>query len=218
MAEYVQRRWVGNFDGPSRLARKPCLYQAYVPDSLADREIGLTEENAAAVSDAERAVLRLNNLGSATIGLEALARRLLRAEAVASSKIEMLGQPVLQVRLVNPSARHEFVESCNQAPKRPWFMARKTTIAREDEPEVGLAGQDAGSQKRQIIRHVLGNNRSSFRLGKGKDDVVRLAAKLGMLGNRLDVVPAQSKLNRRLRRPHLVEEQLHRSSRSRVRR
>jgi Fic family protein len=105
VAEYVQRRWVGTFDGPSRLARKPCQYQAYLPDPLADRQIGLTEDLAAAVSDAERAILQLNNLGPATVSLEALARLLLRAEAVASSKIE--GLVIGPRRLVRAEAARE---------------------------------------------------------------------------------------------------------------
>ena len=91
MAKVVQRRWEGNFDsGLSRPDRQSCDYKAYVPDKLAGRPITLDGDVAADVADAETAITRLNLEASALVDTEALAQILLRAESVASSKIEGL--------------------------------------------------------------------------------------------------------------------------------
>ena len=67
-----------------------CDYEAYVPDELAGRPLSLDGATAADVSDAERAVERLNRQAGGLADSEAIARLLLRAEAVASSRIEGL--------------------------------------------------------------------------------------------------------------------------------
>lgn len=91
MAKVIQRRWEGNFDsGLSRRDLQSCDYEAYVPDKLAGRPITLDGDVAADVADAETAITRLNLEASALVDTEALARILLRAESVASSKIEGL--------------------------------------------------------------------------------------------------------------------------------
>ncbi len=74
--------------GLPRRHRQPCRYDAFVPDTLVGREVLLPADVIADVSDAERAVQRLNS--TAFRGCEAIARLLLRAEAVASSRIEGL--------------------------------------------------------------------------------------------------------------------------------
>jgi Fic family protein len=61
-----------------------------VPDRLVRRGITLRGTTAADVADAERAVERLNRKTRGLVDSEAVARLLLRAEAVASSKIEGL--------------------------------------------------------------------------------------------------------------------------------
>jgi Fic family protein len=61
-----------------------------VPDPLVSREFALDGEVAADVADAEAAISRLNVEASSLVDTEALARILLRAESVASSKIEGL--------------------------------------------------------------------------------------------------------------------------------
>jgi Fic family protein len=83
-----------------RKDRRSCEYEAYLPDSLADRAFVLDGSVAADVADAERAIQRLNSEASALVSTEALARLLLRAEAVASSHIEGLeigGRRLLRV-------------------------------------------------------------------------------------------------------------------------
>lgn len=92
MSKVVRRRWHSTLGGTG-LPRKdtwPCDYEAYVPDPLVGRRITLDGEVAADVVDAETAITRLNTTASALVDTEALARILLRAEAVASSRIEGL--------------------------------------------------------------------------------------------------------------------------------
>jgi Fic family protein len=76
--------------GLPRALRRSCRYEAYIPDTLENRNVALPADVAADVSDAERAIQELNAGGPALASLEALARLLLRAEAVASSRIEGL--------------------------------------------------------------------------------------------------------------------------------
>ena len=61
-----------------------------MPDPLIGRPITLAGETAADIADAEAAVVRLNLQARSLIDSEAVARLLLRAEAVASSRIEGL--------------------------------------------------------------------------------------------------------------------------------
>ena len=61
-----------------------------LPDHLVGRRVTLDGEVAADVADAEAAIARLNAEASALADTEALARILLRAESVASSRIEGL--------------------------------------------------------------------------------------------------------------------------------
>ena len=91
MAELIKAWWEPAPElGLPRSARRGCHYEAYVPDLLVDREVSLTGETAADLADAERAVDRLNREATGLADSEAIARLLLRAEAVASSKIEGL--------------------------------------------------------------------------------------------------------------------------------
>jgi Fic family protein len=92
------------FTGLSRKDQQGCDYTAYVPDPLGDRPWRLDAETAADVTDAELAIARLNAQTSTLADSEALARLLLRAEAVASSKIEGLevgGRRLLKAQLAH---------------------------------------------------------------------------------------------------------------------
>jgi Fic family protein len=92
MSKVMKRRWSSTLGGSGlpRRDTRPCDYQAYVPDLLVGRRIMLDGEVAADVADAESAIIRLNAEARALVDTEALARILLRAEAVASSRIEGL--------------------------------------------------------------------------------------------------------------------------------
>lgn len=89
--QLVKLRWQPDLEsGLPRSARRGCDYEAYVPDRLLGRNFALDGETAAEIADAERAVERLNQHARGLGDSEAVARLLLRAEAVASSKIEGL--------------------------------------------------------------------------------------------------------------------------------
>jgi Fic family protein len=90
VSRIVRRRWGSDLGAPSREARRSCAYEAYVPDLLRGRSILLDGEVAAAVSEAEAAIARFDVEANAQRDTEALARMLLRAESIASSKIEGL--------------------------------------------------------------------------------------------------------------------------------
>jgi len=91
MPKVVRRHWVADLGtGLARRDRRKCDYEAYIPDQLAGREIVLSGEAAADVADAERAIALLGTQASTLLDTEALARILLRAESVASSRIEGL--------------------------------------------------------------------------------------------------------------------------------
>ncbi|HET9096640.1 MAG TPA: Fic family protein [Candidatus Baltobacteraceae bacterium] len=91
MARRETRIWEGDpRSGLSRKDRAGGSYEVYVPDPLAGRRFLFDADAAADVSDAERAIVQLDARSSAPADTEALARLLLRAESVASSKIEGL--------------------------------------------------------------------------------------------------------------------------------
>ena len=90
MAKLVRQRWKPSFDGMSRRDREGCTYEAYLPDPLAGWNPSLSADLVADLADAEAAIRRLNAEGTSHVSLEGLARFLLRAESVGSSKIEGL--------------------------------------------------------------------------------------------------------------------------------
>lgn len=89
MSKVLRRRWYSPIDpGQPLELRKSCDYEAYVPDPLVGRAIVLDSDVAADVADAEAAIARLNAEVDALLDTEALARLLLRAEALTSARIE----------------------------------------------------------------------------------------------------------------------------------
>jgi len=90
VAELLRRRWESRFEGMTRRDRKGCDYDAYLPDPLAGWDLALPGDLAADIADAETAIRNLNQAGTTHRSLEGLARFLLRAESVASSRIEGL--------------------------------------------------------------------------------------------------------------------------------
>jgi Fic family protein len=92
MAKVLKRRWrseIGGLGLPRRV-RQSCNYEAYVPDPLIGRVFAIDGDVAADIADAEAAISRMDVEATALLDTEALARILLRAEAVASSRIEGL--------------------------------------------------------------------------------------------------------------------------------
>jgi len=91
MAKVIRRQWQAELgSGLPRKDRRSCEYEAYVPDPLVGRRLRLDGDVAADIADAERAITELDVAASVLVDTEALARLLLRAESVASSKIEGL--------------------------------------------------------------------------------------------------------------------------------
>ncbi len=104
MGTFAQRFWKPEFGGIdlSRRLRTGGPYSAYVPDDLAERMFLFDGRVASDVADAERAIARFDSSAAALTNAEALARLLLRAEAVASSHIE--GLQISPQRLLRVSA------------------------------------------------------------------------------------------------------------------
>ena len=90
MARFEELIWEPDFAAPTRRDRRPCRYSVYLPDLLAGRHFAFDGDVAADVADAEADLVRLNGAVGALADTEGLARLLLRAEAVASSRIEGL--------------------------------------------------------------------------------------------------------------------------------
>ena len=111
MSQLLRRSWEARFDGYGlpRADRKGCLYDAYVPDQLAGRTFALDGSVAADIADAERAIVELDRGAVALVDTEALARMLLRAEAVASSRIE--GLEIGPRRLLHADAARDLGET-----------------------------------------------------------------------------------------------------------
>jgi Fic family protein len=90
MATWMPQRWQPTFDsGLSRRDREGCTYDTYIPDPLMGRPVTLNGDVAADVADADWAIATFvsqTNLKTT----DAFARLLLRADAVASSRIEGL--------------------------------------------------------------------------------------------------------------------------------
>jgi Fic family protein len=90
MSRVIRRRWISSHDGPSRKDNRGCEYDVYVPDMLVGRNFMIDGEVAADIADAEASIARLNIEAISLVDTAALARVLLRAESVASSRIEGL--------------------------------------------------------------------------------------------------------------------------------
>jgi Fic family protein len=103
VSKVLKRRWQSELaSGLPRRDRASCDYQVHVPDPLIGRPVRLEGEVAADVTDAEAAIARFDANASALADTEALARLLLRAESVASSKID--GLEVCGRRLLHAEA------------------------------------------------------------------------------------------------------------------
>jgi Fic family protein len=109
MAKVLRRYWQSTIDsGLPRKDRRSCAYEAYIPDPLVGRPLTLDADVAADVADAERAIATLDLRAEALVDTETLARLLLRAESVASSKIE--GLEVGGRRLLRAAAARDLGE------------------------------------------------------------------------------------------------------------
>lgn len=91
MGRYEERFWSGGLTSAApRRDRRGGAYRAYIPDILRQTRFQFDADVAADIADAERAITAFDAASQSLADTEALARLLLRAESVASSKIEGL--------------------------------------------------------------------------------------------------------------------------------
>jgi len=145
MARLLHRRWEPELaSGLSRRDRQGCDYEAFVPDPLLNRVLAIEGSVAAEVADAEAAVARLNVEAVALVDSEALARLLLRTDAVASSRIE--GLEVGGRRLLRAEAARELGDNPSDITAEE-VLANITAIA--------WAVESVASAERVTLDHLL---------------------------------------------------------------
>jgi Fic family protein len=110
MARLKKKHWDADLSGGlPRRDRQGCEYFAYIPDPLRDRNITLDGPVVADVVEAEGSIRELNASATSLADTEALARLLLRAESVGSSRIE--GLEIGGRRLLRAEAARELGDS-----------------------------------------------------------------------------------------------------------
>jgi Fic family protein len=171
----IKFRWDPAPDsGLARKDRQGCDYSAYVPDPLGKRHLRLDASTAADVTDAELAIARLDQQASTLADSEALARLLLRAEAVASSKIEGLevgGRRLLKAQLAQDlqDGRSDITatEVLNNVEAMNWAvetLSARTRITVEGLLEVherllrGTRLEDQGGRIREVQNWIGGSH------------------------------------------------------------
>lgn len=88
MGTFHKAVWVSSGAGTSRRQRASGVYYWYLPDLLSDLKVALDEDVVADVARAERDLATCAS--SLSVGIEGVARLLMRSESVASSNIEGL--------------------------------------------------------------------------------------------------------------------------------
>src|SRR3989442_4638174 len=96
-----------------RRSRRKFYYEAFIPPPIADLDLQLQTDVASVVTEAEVAVRGLNETSPRLGSLEVLGRQLLRAEAVASSRIE--GLEMSHRRLARAAAAPEDADASARA-------------------------------------------------------------------------------------------------------
>jgi Fic family protein len=165
MSRVIRRRWPGSPDAPSRQGRASCEYEAYRPDLLTGRHFTLDGDVAADVADAEIAIAKLDVQASALADTEALARFLLRAESVASSRIE--GLEIGARRLLRAEAARELGEPTRDVTAAEVLSnidAMSAAIS-----EIGPGDPIRVSTLLAFHQRLLGNSRHAMHAGKLRD-------------------------------------------------
>lgn len=146
MGTLVRRRWAPDFArrGLARREWQGGSYAAYVPDLISGRMFAFPGDVAADVADATVAIQELDQRSAALTNTEALARLLLRAESVASSRIE--GLEVSPQRLLRADIA-----------RREGFELRDDTatevLANVDAMHAAIAGDQAVTLERILDVH-----------------------------------------------------------------
>lgn len=126
----IERLWEPASGLGGRRSRKPGRYTAYVPGEIADRDWMLDSATAEALAEAERRCRDLESHAGA-VGLDTVARQLLRSEAVASSRIE--GLLLSHRRLAKASAEPESDINAHSVLGNVAAIEAAYDIARSDE-------------------------------------------------------------------------------------
>lgn len=138
MARLVKEKWLPDQTyGLSRRDRSPCEYGSYLPDRLSDRRFTFDSAVAADIADAERAIAGLNQGQSKLADTEAVARLLLQAESVASSRIEGLevgGRRLFKAQLARSAGMDEADRGATEILNNIDAMGWAVTVASEGEP------------------------------------------------------------------------------------
>src|SRR5882762_1998054 len=109
-----QRLWTPSLTAfGGRRSRRKFYYEAFIPPLIANLDLPLQTDVASVVTEAEVAVRGLNENSPRLGSLEVLARQLLRAEAVASSRIE--GLEMSHRRLARAAAAPEQADASARA-------------------------------------------------------------------------------------------------------
>jgi Fic family protein len=87
---YVKGRWAPDPGAQTTRARLGSVYLAFVPDPISELEVSLPTAVAGDIEGATLAIAHLNGSAVESPPLEGVARQLLRAESLASSRIEGL--------------------------------------------------------------------------------------------------------------------------------
>jgi Fic family protein len=168
VGHYETRHWKPDFTAPGgRKNRRAFSYEAFVPDAVGGASPSLAAEVVAHASEAERAVLALNLAPPALGDLEVLARRLLRAESVASSWIE--GLRISQRRL----ARAELTGAENDVTAR---AVLGNVAAMENSVVL------AASSKRFTVADVLTIHRTLMAQTSTPEDAGKLRVRQNWIG------------------------------------
>lgn len=167
MAGYEERYWLADGSGVTRKQRQSCEYRVYNPDRLADRTFVFDGDVAADIADAEAAIIRLNAQATSLVDTESLARLLLRAESVASSRIE--GLEIGARRLLEADAAREFSAAGTSD------VTADEVLANIDAMVAALAAADrqvpiTPETVFEIHRRLLSGTRLSAHAGKIRDE------------------------------------------------
>ena len=150
MGRLIAKSWSGSPDAfGARRNRRPCRYEAYVPDRLSEAVLECGSEMAADVVDVEVALAAFDTHAGQRADLEQLARFLLRAEAVASSRIE--GLRIGSRRL----ARHEASVAHGSPPRDETADAVLGSIR-----AMRMAVEDVASTSSVTTGHILAMHRT----------------------------------------------------------
>lgn len=118
MGSYQSEYWLADAWGANRQERRSGTYHPYVPDHLRDIDLLLTAEASAAVARAQTDIALLDASTQHLTDTEPLARLILRAEAVASSKIEgleMSAEKLLEYEALDELGVHHRLDSTEAA-------------------------------------------------------------------------------------------------------